>query len=58
MSILGRSMHKSVDAAREFEYLHVPDQDMVDIAEIDVIDPGRVVAICTGSQVSRSPRCR
>jgi ribonuclease J len=50
VSILGRSMHKSVDAARELGYLQIPDQDMVDIAEIEGIDPGRVVVICTGSQ--------
>jgi ribonuclease J len=50
VSILGRSMHKSVAAARELGYLQIPDRDMVDIAEIEGIDPGRVVVICTGSQ--------
>jgi ribonuclease J len=50
VSILGRSMHRSVDAARGLGYLHIPDQDLVDIAEIDRLDPGRVVVICTGSQ--------
>ena len=46
----GRSMHKSVDAARRLGLLHVEDQDVVDIEEIDRLDPGRVVVICTGSQ--------
>ena len=50
VAILGRSMHKSVDAARRLGLLHVPDQDLVDIEEIDRLDPGRVVVICTGSQ--------
>jgi ribonuclease J len=50
VAILGRSMHKSVDAARRLGLLHVPDQDLVDIEEIDGLDPGRAVVICTGSQ--------
>ena len=50
VSFLGRSMHKSVDAARRLGLLQVADQDVVDIEEIDKIDPGRVVVICTGSQ--------
>jgi ribonuclease J len=50
VSFLGRSMLKSVDAARRLGLLHVADQDVVDIAEIDRLDPGRVVVICTGSQ--------
>jgi ribonuclease J len=50
VSFLGRSMFKSVEAARRLGLLHVADQDVVDIAEIDRLDPGRVVVICTGSQ--------
>ena len=50
ISFLGRSMLKSVDAARRLGHLHVDDKDVVDISEIDRLDPGRVVVICTGSQ--------
>jgi ribonuclease J len=50
VSFLGRSMLKSVDAARRLGHLHVDDKDVVDISEIDRLDPGRVVVICTGSQ--------
>jgi ribonuclease J len=50
VAFLGRSMHKSVDAARRLGLLHVAEQDVVDIEEIDRLDPGRVVVICTGSQ--------
>ncbi len=50
VAFLGRSMHKSVDAARRLGLLNVADQDVVDIEEIDRLDPGRVVVICTGSQ--------
>jgi ribonuclease J len=50
VAFLGRSMHTSVDAARRLGLLQVPEQDVVDIEEIEGIDPGRVVVICTGSQ--------
>jgi ribonuclease J len=50
VAFLGRSMHTSVDAARRLGHLHVPDQDVVDISELERLDPGRVVVICTGSQ--------
>jgi ribonuclease J len=50
VAFLGRSMHTSVDAARRLELLHVDDHDVVDIEEVDRLDPGRVVVICTGSQ--------
>ena len=50
VAFLGRSIHRSTDAARRLGYLHVPEPDVVDIEEIDGLDPGRVVVICTGSQ--------
>ena len=50
VAFLGRSMHTSVNAARELGLLHVPDQDIVLIEEVDRLDPSRVVVICTGSQ--------
>jgi ribonuclease J len=50
VAFLGRSMHTSVAAARRLDLLHVPDEDVVLIEEVDRLDPGRVVVICTGSQ--------
>jgi ribonuclease J len=50
VSFLGRSMLNSVDAARRLGLLHVSESDVVSIEEVDNLDPGRVVVICTGSQ--------
>ncbi len=50
VSFLGRSMHTSVAAARRLGLLDVPDPDVVPIEEVEQLDPGRVVVICTGSQ--------
>ncbi len=50
VAFLGRSMHQSVRAARELGILHVPDEDVVRIEEVDKLDPRNVVVICTGSQ--------
>jgi ribonuclease J len=50
VAFLGRSMHTSVAAARRLGLLHVDDRDVVDIEEVERLDPGRVVVICTGSQ--------
>jgi ribonuclease J len=50
VAFLGRSMHTSVAAARRLGLLHVPDEDVVLIEEVDRLDPGRVVVVCTGSQ--------
>jgi len=50
VAFLGRSMHQSVAAARRLGLLSVPDQDIVEIEEVDRLDPSRVVVICTGSQ--------
>ncbi|MBI3648528.1 MAG: ribonuclease J [Actinobacteria bacterium] len=50
VAFLGRSMHNSVGAARRLGLLNVPDADVVPIEEVERLDPGRVVVICTGSQ--------
>jgi len=47
---LGRSMRNAVEAARRLELLTVDDHDVIQIEELDTIDPGRVVIVCTGSQ--------
>jgi ribonuclease J len=50
VSFLGRSMHNSVAAARRLGILRVDDRDVVDIAELERLDPAGVVVISTGSQ--------
>lgn len=50
VATLGRSMQKNVALARRLGLLHVPDRSLVDIEEIDELDPGRVCVISTGSQ--------
>ncbi len=50
VAFLGRSMLNSVDAARRLGILQVADSDVVPIEDVEKVDPGRVVVICTGSQ--------
>ena len=50
VSFLGRSMRNAVEAARRLGILHVDDRDVIQIEEVDAIDPSRVVIVCTGSQ--------
>ena len=50
VAFLGRSMLQSVDAARLLGILHVPEDDVIPIEEVEHRDPSRVVVICTGSQ--------
>jgi len=50
VAVLGRSMHQSVDAARRLGLLHVPEDDIVLIEDLDKLDRSRVVVVCTGSQ--------
>jgi ribonuclease J len=50
VAFLGRSMQNSVGAARRLGILRLDDRDLIDIAEVDSLDPGRVVIVCTGSQ--------
>ncbi len=50
MALLGRSMVKNVALARELGLLHISDQSIVDIEEIDRVDPGELCILSTGSQ--------
>ena len=50
IATLGRSMEKNVALARRLGLLHIPDQALVDIEDIDELDPGQVCVISTGSQ--------
>jgi ribonuclease J len=50
VAFLGRSMQNSVGAARRLGILTLDDRDLIDISEVERLDPSRVVIICTGSQ--------
>ena len=50
VATLGRSMQKNVTLARRLGLLHIPDQSMVDIEDVDTLEPGQVCVISTGSQ--------
>ncbi len=47
---LGRSMIRNVSMAREMGLLNIPDGSIVDIEDVDELEPGEVCVICTGSQ--------
>src|SRR5690606_11785416 len=50
IATLGLSMKKNIRLARDMGVLHIPDGSVVDIAELDDIEPERVCVISTGSQ--------
>ncbi|HUY66882.1 MAG TPA: ribonuclease J [Acidimicrobiales bacterium] len=50
VATLGRSMQKNVALARRLGLLHIPDRSLVDIEEVDRMEPGQVCVISTGSQ--------
>ncbi|MGD0393805.1 MAG: ribonuclease J [Acidimicrobiales bacterium] len=50
VATLGRSMQKNVALARSLDLLHIPDRALVDVEDIDDLDPGQVCVISTGSQ--------
>jgi ribonuclease J len=50
VALLGRSMVKNVSLAREQGLLEIPDSSIVDIEEIDHVDPGELCILSTGSQ--------
>ncbi|HLF41374.1 MAG TPA: ribonuclease J [Acidimicrobiia bacterium] len=50
VAFLGRSMIQNVALARSMGLLHLPDDHIVGIDDIDRFEPGRICVICTGSQ--------
>ena len=50
VAVSGRSMVSNTEMARELGYLHVPDNVLIDIDQINRIPPEKVVLITTGSQ--------
>jgi ribonuclease J len=50
VATLGRSMAKNVELARRLGLLAVPEDSLVDVEELDRLDPAKVCVISTGSQ--------
>src|ERR671915_161700 len=48
--VVGRSMRKNLNIARNLEYAHVPDGVLIRPVELDEYRPGEVLILCTGSQ--------
>ena len=50
VSFVGRSMVRNMGIARELGFLHVADDDVIDIGAAEMMAPDRVVLITTGTQ--------
>jgi ribonuclease J len=50
VAVIGRSMKKNLNIARNLEYVHAPDHVLVQPKDLDDIEPGRQLILCTGSQ--------
>ncbi|HJD20958.1 MAG TPA: ribonuclease J [Candidatus Gemmiger faecigallinarum] len=50
VAVNGRSMVSNTEMAKELGYLHVPDNVLIDIEEVNKYPPEKVVLITTGSQ--------
>ena len=50
VSVVGRSMRKNVNIARNLGYMDVPEGVLIKPAELDDYRPGEVLILCTGSQ--------
>lgn len=50
LALVGRSMVNVVSVAIERGYLNVPDGMIIDVKEIDQLEPEKIAILCTGSQ--------
>ena len=48
--IIGRSMEKAVDISRQYGYIHIPDNSIVEADAIRALKPSEILILCTGSQ--------
>jgi ribonuclease J len=48
--VVGRSMRRNMNVARNLGYVEVPDDQLVKPADLDEIPPGQQLILCTGSQ--------
>jgi ribonuclease J len=50
VALVGRSMIRNMQIARDLGLLHVPDGIMVDLKDAEALPSSRVLLVCTGSQ--------
>jgi ribonuclease J len=50
VAMVGRSMVRNMQIARDLGLLHVPDGILIDLKEADAVPSNRLVLVCTGSQ--------
>src|SRR6185369_4973238 len=50
VAVIGRSMRKNLNIARNLDYVRAPDNILVQPKDLDDLDPGRQLILCTGSQ--------
>ena len=50
VAFIGRSMIANMEVGRELGHLQIADGTLVDLDEVDALDPEQTVVICTGSQ--------
>jgi len=48
--VVGRSMRKNLNIARNLGYVELPEEELVNPNEAALLPPNRVLALCTGSQ--------
>lgn len=48
--IIGRSMEKAVDISRQYGYIHIPDNSIVETDQIKTLKANETLILCTGSQ--------
>src|SRR5947208_8016713 len=50
VAVVGRSMRRNMNVARNLGYVEVPEDVLVKPADLDEVPPGRQLILCTGSQ--------
>lgn len=50
IAIVGRSMEKAVEISRNFGYIHVPDDSIIETEDIKRYANNEILILCTGSQ--------
>src|SRR2546429_588196 len=50
VTVVGRSMRKNMNIARNLGYIDMPEDVLIRPAELDEYEPGQVLILCTGSQ--------
>ncbi len=48
--LIGRSLRKNVNIARNLGYMDVPEDILVRVDDLDLLDPAETMILCTGSQ--------